>query len=414
MLQNDPDTKDGRIRGSFKLSGTVTGRLAAAKPNVQQIPGSYSKASAEIKRLYICDPGYVMVCADYSQAEVRWLAQITGDEFLINAYRQALKIREKYYANPTPELKQDAKYGGGDFHYQTASEVFQKPVNRVTKGERSQSKAVVFGIIYGKTIYGLAKTLSVSIEAAEAFLKTFFNQFPVANTWLTEVEKDGFERGYVESPIGRRRHMSSHFLWTKNAATRPKRYKNKRTGEWVDGEVATDIGKYRSYEDRICRNSPIQSIASDMNLRACYNILRYADENDLDWRLINIVHDSIIAEIPYPDVEHYCKAARGIMTDPDIFSDFGVKLKVPFVADFTLGINWGDQIELDPLPAFELVCKMLDCGATRAVESYKPKNRKCEECAAHGEDVYVKLTEGSLPTALSYLDHKHGLSRHWH
>jgi uracil-DNA glycosylase family 4 len=412
MVQNDPDMKDGRVRGFFKLSGTATGRLSAAEPNLQQVPGKYSKASAEIKRLYICDPGNVMVCADYSQAEVRWLSQITGDEKLINAYSKALDIRKRYLANPTSELRHKAKYGGGDFHRQTASQIFQKPIDKVTNEERGKSKAIVFGLVYGMSSYGLAMRLGITKKEAEDYMEMFFKQFPGAEEWLEWIENDGFERGYVESPIGRRRHMASHFMWTEKSGTRLVRYKDNRTDTWMDKEVATDIGKYRSYEDRICRNSPIQSIASDMNLRACYNLIRYADDHELDWRLVNIVHDSIIAEVPFSDVEHYCKAAREIMTDPEIFSDFGVKLKVPFVADFSIGVNWGDQINLDPLSEFELVCKMRDCGVSRAVESYKPKNRRCEKCSARGEDVFVRLTEGSLSTALSYLDHNHDLSNH--
>jgi DNA polymerase-1 len=316
-LQSDPDMKDSRVRSNFMLTGTITGRLASRNPNMQQIPSrdkhEYSK---EIKKLYIADPGNLIVCADYSQAEVRWLAEDAKDKFLTKAFKAVQKIKVEYIKHPSKEARKALKIEG-DFHKQTAAQVFGKNPQDITKDERSKSKAVVFGIVYGQTKYGLAQRIKLSVKKAEDFQNTFLGRFPQVKKYLLRNEKKGFEKGYVESSIGRRRRLDSKLVFGDYARV---------TEKIVDKRIQV----HKRHEDNISRNAPIQSIASDMNLMAAIILQDYIVKHNKPWRIVNLVHDSIIAEVPIGDIPEYVEVAKRIMESPDIFKDFNVDLTVPF------------------------------------------------------------------------------------
>jgi len=246
--------------------------------------------------------------------------------------------------------------------------------------------------------FGLSARLNISHNDAVAYQEKFLSQFPEARKWLTWIEAQGFNNGFVESPIGRRRHLVSHFVLGDD-------------NEFMDSgdnRVITDVGRHKRYEDRVCRNAPIQSVASDTNLMACINIQNHILDHRKDWKLCNIVHDSIIAEVPFPEVEEYVQVVDRIMTDPDIFKDFGIKFQVPFKADFTIGPNWGTQIDIDILEEYTVICR--DCGEKRTEKSW-PKNRRCEECGSRS--VLLEVNTGPLDKALSYLDARYKYSEHW-
>jgi len=389
LIQQHPDMRDGRVRAQFNFHSTATSRTSSERPNMQNIPKGKTTSAKAIKSLYVVDSGYLMVCADYSQAEVRWLAEITKDQNLLRAFTIAEQVRLEYDRNPSPENAKRLKFEG-DFHYQTASQIFKKTVYEVSSEERGRAKAIVFGLIYGMSSFGLSARLSISQDEAKRYQEMFLSQFPQAREWLEWIEREGFKSGYVTSPIGRRRHLVSNYLLAgANDIYMP---------YGAEERTISDLGKYKLYEDRVCRNAPIQSIASDTNLMACIQIQQYINQNKRDWRLINIVHDSIMAEIPFGEVGQYMEVANSIMTNPDIFNGFGIRLAVPFRADFTIGLSWGQQFDVTVSESCELECK--SCGKKRP-ESRPPKNRRCEECGS--TDVELQLVSGPLPSILGFL-----------
>jgi len=390
IMQASTDMQDGRIRGQFNFHVAVTSRTSAEKPNMQNIPKGKTPMAKLIKGLYTVDPGYVMVCADYSQAEVRGWAEVSKDKNLLAAFNVLKDLRSEYLLNPTPENR-DKILEAGDIHRQTAAQLNGKKPRDVTSEERDDCKKTVFGMTYGMTSFGLAKRLGCSVKEADEIIERFFKQFPEATKWLDWIEKVGFDATYVESLIFRRRHLVSKFM----AGDKRNSYDESRD----------PVDDYLTYENRVCRNAPIQSMASDTNLMACINIQRYINQHGLDWRLINIVHDSIIAEIPFVEVAQYIKVSHDIMTSPDIFSGFGVTLKVPFESDYTVGPNWGDQIEIKITEAYQVKCR--DCQKSRKVPEY-PQNRRCEECGSKNVD--VSILEGPIEKVLRYLDFKHHYS----
>jgi uracil-DNA glycosylase family 4 len=397
MLQTNPDMRDGRVRANFNFHTTATSRTSSDRPNMQNIPKGKTPTALAVKSVYAVDPGNLMICADYSQAEVRWLAQITGDPFLKKAFEAVAAVQQAYIDNPTPE-NFERLMKEGDFHRQTAAIILQKPAQDITDMERGKAKAIVFGLIYGMSVFGLAERLKITKEEAQAFQDTFLNQFPQAREWLSYIEGAGLKQGYVESPIGRRRHLSSGFLINDD-----NQFFEFQDAQGGNRRTPTEIGKRKSYEDRVCRNAPIQSIASDTNLMACINIQRYIEDHNKPWRLINIVHDSIIAEVPWEDTREYVEVINRIMVDPELFKAFGVSMTIPFVADFTLGPNWGEQVDVGIDSKYGVVCN--DCSKDRK-ETEWPQNKRCEECGS--TNVTVELRKGPLDLVLRYLSHRFG------
>jgi len=402
MLLTHPDMQDGRVRANFNFHKTATSRTSSDRPNMQNIPKGKTPTALAVKSVYSVEDGNLMICADYSQAEVRWLAQITGDPDLNKAFAVVDDAKAAYTKNPTKEnfIK---LMKAGDFHRQTASKIFGKPPQDISDDERGASKAIVFGIIYGMSVHGLAERLKLSHSEAEVFQNKFFDQFPEAKKWLHSIEKQGLEAGFVESPIGRRRHLISNFVADdENSFFKVPSYGG---GE---RRIPTDIGKYKSYEARVCRNAPIQSIASDTNLMACINIQKFIEEHNKPWRLINIVHDSIIAEVPWPDTEEYIHEVDRIMTDPHIFAPFEIELTIPFVADFTIGPNWGTQVDVVVDEVYTVRC--LACEKKRTEKKW-PTNKRCEACGS--KQVRIDLKKGPLPLAMKYLDHRYRYNQFW-
>ena len=396
FLQTDPDMRDQRIRPHFKPTGTITGRLSSANPNMLNIPArSQDEASKAIKRLYVVDPGNVLVCADYSQAEVRWLAEITQDPDLIAAFISAYAAKQACRINPTPELMERSRLHG-DFHRHTASMVNDVSLDKVTKDQRTRVKALVFGIVYGMTAQGLAQRLKCTTKEAEAFMAKFFARFPKAQTWLDNIELEGYQEGAVFSPVGRRKIVTSRLLLGNedvNALSEHLRY----------------LKSHKNHEMRVCRNAPIQGVASDTNLLACCTLLDYILANDLNWRIVNTVYDSIMIEVPFPDAERCITTAQSIMEDPKLFSPFGITPTVPFAADFSVGVSWGDQLEVKyDEQAWEVKCST--CGKKRK-EDTRPKNRRCEECGS--KKVKISIVDGPLDLVLQQIDRDHNMSEFW-
>jgi len=395
-LQNDPDARDGRVRTHFRAGGTITGRISATKPNVLNVPkkgedGKKNASASLIKKMYICDPGNVMIISDYSQAEVRWLAELTQDPDLLGAFQKVWDIRAECLKNPTKEAI--AKLSEeGDFHKHTASMIFGVPVSAVTKTQRSSSKSIMFGLVYGMTIDGLANRLKVTKKEAEKFIEKFFQRFPKAKAALDAMEVRGFQRGYIESPTGRRKRTSSGLVIGPDL--------NNLQYE------ARHLKSFKAHEDRVARNMPIQGIASDMNLLACYAILRYKEKHGLDWRLINSVYDSIMLETPFAQARHCIETVQKIMESPKLFKPFGFAPTVRFFAEVSVGMNWADQLDVTSgKEVWKVKCK--SCGKTRE-ESSKPTDPRCWECGE--KKVSRKLEQGTIDMVLNSLDSTYHLS----
>jgi len=397
FIHTDPDMmRDGRVRPHFKPTGTITGRISSANPNMLNIPSrSKAEAAKAIKRLYIVPEGYCLVCADYSQAEVRWLAEATQDPYLVKAFVDSYAVKRECRLNPTAENKIKSALEG-DFHRHTASMINGISLAEVTKTQRNASKAIVFGLVYGMSLQGLASRLNISSQEAQEFIDQFFGQFPAAKAWLDQMEKEGFRNGYVLSPTGRRKLINSWLL----------------VGNEDYSNLPRHLGHVRghiNHEMRVCRNAPIQGVASDTNLLACNALLMHILKHNLDWKIINTVYDSIMIEVPFPDAADCIETAQTIMEDPRLFEPFGLKPKVPFAADFSVGVNWGDQFEI-AYDKEEWTVKCHSCGAVRE-EEQRPNNKRCEECGS--QRVRRSIVEGPMDMLLRQIDMDHGLSEMW-
>ncbi len=390
IIQTNEDMRDGRVRSTYWLYSTDTGRISSSDPNMQHIPSrNKHKYTKEVKRMYHADPGNVIVCADYSQAEIRWLAVAAEDKVLSSAFKSVKKIKQNYVKKPTEEALGRIAVEG-DFHRQTASKVFKKPPDKISKDERGRSKAVVFGIVYGQTKWGLARSIKVSVQEAEEFQEMFLDQFPGVKKYLFSQEHQGFTFSKVESPLGRRRRVTAKLLHGPGV-------------EKVERQTDNQIKGLVQHEHNVCRNAPIQSVASDTNLMACIQLQNHIEEHNKSWRIVNIVHDSIIAEVPFEDVEEYIRVTKKTMENPDMFSDFGIHLNVPFEADFSVGINWGEQYEVQIFEEWEVVCTK--CGKSRKEEGQRPTNRRCEECGS--KKTKFLLQAGPVRKLLQKINRRH-------
>ena len=252
------------------------------------------------------------------------------------------------------------------------------------------------------TEQGLSSRLSsiekrkVTVKEAVRFIDQFFAQFPTAKKWLDQMEQTGFRDGFVLSPTGRRKQVSSWVIL------------GREDPETLRGPLQR-LRSFYNHEMRVCRNAPIQGVASDTNLLACSRLLDTIEREKLDWRIINTVYDSIMLEVPFPDAERCIETAQGIMEDHDLFQAFGLQPKVPFAADFSVGVNWGDQFEITyDGEAWDVVCR--DCGTKRS-EEQRPTNRRCEECGS--TRVTRRITEGPRDLLLRQIDRDHQLSARW-
>ncbi len=389
VMVQDPDMRDGRARAQFRPAGTVTGRISAAGINVLNVPkkaedGSKKASASLIKRMYICDPGHVMVCGDYSQAEVRWLAALTQDPDMLRAFGTAWDMRALCLVDPSPENLKRLD-GEGDFHKQTASLVYNVPVSKVTKEQRGKTKAVVFGQIYGQGLPALAAILKATKAQTEEFIEKFFSRFPVARDALKAMAVDGFNNGFAESPTGRRKQFVTKMIAGDAQAL-----------QYCGGKLRSLRGR----EERVARNMPIQGISSDMNLTACFRIIQYYRRHNLPWRLINSVYDSIMLEVPREDAEHCCEVVQGIMEREDLLAGFGINPGLRFLAEMSVGTHWGNQVDITAGDQqWKVGCR--SCKKSRD-EKKRPTNHRCESCGS--TDVYLELIKGPHDLAFKWLD----------
>ena len=238
---------DGRVRTSFQMTVTATGRLSSTEPNLQNIP-TRTPLGSELRRMFVPERGNVLVDADYSQIELRLLAHIAGDETMRQAF-----------------------LSGEDIHTVTASQVFGVPTEAVTKQMRSHAKAVNFGIVYGISAYSLSQDIGVSVYEAKEYIESYLERFSGVRRYMTEVVERAREQGYVETLMHRRRSLPE--LTATNHAT-------------------------RSFGERVALNMPIQGTAADVMKLAMVRVFDRLRREAHGARLLLQVHDELIVECP--------------------------------------------------------------------------------------------------------------------
>ena len=273
---------DGRIRTTFNQNVTATGRLSSTDPNLQNIP-IRMELGREIRKVFIPEDGYTFLDADYSQIELRVLAHMSGDERLIEAY------------------KQDA-----DIHRITASQVFHTPFEEVTPLQRRNAKAVNFGIVYGISGFGLSRDLDITQKQAKQYIEDYFSTYPKVHEFIEKLVEDGKKQGYVSSMFGRRRPIP---------------------------ELSSKNFMQRQFGERVAMNSPIQGTAADIIKIAMINVWKRLKNEGLKSRLILQIHDELLIETAEDEIEQVKRILSEEMTG-------ACELKVPLIAEVEEGKNW--------------------------------------------------------------------------
>ena len=273
---------DGRIHGKFNQTITATGRISSTEPNLQNIPVRMELGRL-IRKVFIPEEGYRFVDADYSQIELRVLAHCSGDEHLIQAYKEQ-----------------------SDIHRITASQVFHIPFDEVTPQQRRNAKAVNFGIVYGISSFGLSQDLSITRKEAAKYIDDYFATYPGIKTFLDHAVTHAKEEGYVVTLFGRRRPVP---------------------------ELSSSNFMQRSFGERVAMNSPIQGAAADIIKIAMIRVNQKLKKQKMKSRLVLQVHDELLIEAYEPELEAVQKILKEEM-------EHVAKLKVPLEIDMHTGVNW--------------------------------------------------------------------------
>ncbi len=271
-----------RVHTIFKQTVTSTGRLSSTEPNLQNIPVRRDEGR-ELRKMFIASDGCKLLCADYSQIELRLLAHLSGDKVLTDAFRD-----------------------GVDIHLATASRAFNVPLNEVTSDMRRKAKAVNFGIIYGISSFGLANDIGVSPFEAKQFIDKYFEMYPAVKGFMDKNIEIGKEDGYISTLLGRIRFVP---------------------------ELKSTNFNIRSFGERIAMNMPLQGSASDIIKKAMIDVSNALYEGKYKAKLILQVHDELLIDCPLDEVENVSKLLGDCMQNT-------VKLDVSLDAEVSVGDNW--------------------------------------------------------------------------
>ena len=272
----------GHIHTSFNQTITTTGRLSSSNPNLQNIPvrNEYGK---EIRKAFIPEEGYLFFSADYSQIELRIMAHLSGDEHMIEAFRN-----------------------GQDIHAATAAKIFKKSLEEVTKEERSKAKTANFGIIYGITAFGLAERMGVSRTEAKELIEGYFQTYPKVKEYMNRSIEMAREKGYTETVYHRKCHLR---------------------------DINSHNAVVRGYAERNAINSPIQGSAADIIKIAMIRIYHRFREEQLRSKMILQVHDELNFSV-YPEEKE--KVQQIVIEE----MESAYSMLVPLEADYGWGKNW--------------------------------------------------------------------------
>ena len=274
--------EDGRIHTKFQQTVTATGRLSSAEPNLQNIPVRI-ELGRQIRKMFTPKEGCVFVDADYSQIELRILAHMSGDDSLIQAYKEEQ-----------------------DIHRMTASKVFHIPFDEVTPAQRSNAKAVNFGIVYGISSFGLGQDLNITRKEAENYINQYFATYPGIKEYLDGLVAEAKETGSVSTLYKRKRPVP---------------------------EIASSNFMQRSFGERIAMNSPIQGTAADIMKIAMLRVYEALKAQGLKARILLQIHDELLIEAPVEEASAVAKLLQKEMME-------AANLKVPLSVEVKTGDNW--------------------------------------------------------------------------
>ena len=287
-LPNYVDPKTQRVHTNYALAATTTGRLSSSEPNLQNIP-IRTEAGRKIRKAFIAKPGHKLVSADYSQIELRLLAEVAN----VPALRQAFR-------------------DGTDIHAMTASEMFGVPLKDMTSDVRRKAKAINFGIIYGISAFGLANQLGIAREEAGAYIKKYFERFPGIRAYMDETRDYCREHGYVETLFGRKCHYP---------------------------DIKASNPSLRAFNERAAINARLQGSAADIIRRAMTRMDDALRDAGLSAQMLLQVHDELVFEVPDEEVERTLPVVKRVMEDAP---HPAVQLHVPLSVEARAADNWDE------------------------------------------------------------------------
>ena len=278
------NSKTKRIHSFFHQTITATGRISSTEPNLQNIPTRF-ELGKRVRKAFKPEEGKVYIDADYSQIELRVLAAISEDEHMIQAFKE-----------------------GEDIHKQAASKVFKTPIDEVTKEQRSNAKAVNFGIVYGISDFGLGNQLGISRKKAKQYIDEYLEQYSGIKNFMGNITEEAKEQGYVETLFHRRRYIP---------------------------ELKSNNYMVRQFGARAAMNTPIQGTAADIMKIAMIKVYKEIKDRKLKSKIILQVHDEMMIEVPENEIEEIKEILKTSM-------ETAVELKVPLIADISVANNWYD------------------------------------------------------------------------
>ena len=276
--------KTNRIHSFFHQTITATGRISSTEPNLQNIPTRF-ELGKRVRRVFKPENGYVYVDADYSQIELRVLASISEDKHMIEAFKE-----------------------GQDIHKQAASKVFKTPMDEVTKEQRSNAKAVNFGIVYGISDFGLGEQLGIGRKQAKKYIDEYLSEYSGIKKFMDNIKEEAKEKGYVETLFHRRRYIP---------------------------ELKSNNYMVRQFGARAAMNTPIQGTAADIMKIAMIKVLKEIEKRGLKSKIVLQVHDEMMIEAPIEEKEEIKEIVKNSM-------ETATKLKVPLIAEISEADNWYD------------------------------------------------------------------------
>mgnify|MGYP000386806091 CR=1 FL=1 len=276
----NPKTK--RIHSFFHQTITATGRISSTEPNLQNIPTRF-ELGKQVRKIFKPEQGKVYIDADYSQIELRVLAHMSEDTHMVQAFKD-----------------------GEDIHRQAASKVFKTPMEEVTKEQRSNAKAVNFGIVYGISDFGLGEQLGISRKIAKQYIQEYLQEYAGIKNFMDDMKEKAKETGYVETLFNRRRYIP---------------------------ELKSNNYMVRQFGERAAMNTPIQGTAADIMKIAMINVYKKLIEEKLDAKIVLQVHDEMMIEAPLVEADKVKEIVKSEM-------ESAIKLSVPLIAEVSEAENW--------------------------------------------------------------------------
>ena len=276
--------KTNRIHSFFHQTITATGRISSTEPNLQNIPTRF-ELGKRVRKVFIPEEGKVYLDADYSQIELRVLAHMSEDMHMIDAFNN-----------------------NEDIHKQAASKVFKTPIDEVTKEQRSNAKAVNFGIVYGISDFGLAEQLGITRKLAKQYIEEYLEQYSGIKNFMDNITEEAKNKGYVETLFNRRRYIP---------------------------ELKSNNYMVRQFGARAAMNTPIQGTAADIMKIAMINVYKELNKNNLKSKIVLQVHDEMMIEALEEEKEQVKSIMKNAM-------ESAIKMKVPLIAEISEAENWYD------------------------------------------------------------------------